>query len=63
MKFLGVSLKDLPESAKLIYVVVFASIVIAALAYAFTRVDQKPEKSNNKRRKSPKGDKATAKKE
>jgi hypothetical protein len=42
MKFLGLSLKDLPESAKLIYVVVFASIVIAALAYAFTRVDQKP---------------------
>jgi hypothetical protein len=41
MKFLGLSLKNLPESAKLIYVLIFAGIVGAALYYAFTRVDQK----------------------
>lgn len=57
MKFLGLSLKSLPDSAKLVYVVVFAGIVIAALYYAFSRVDQKQGKESNKRRKSPKGDK------
>ena len=54
MKFLGFSIKDLPSSAKLAYVCIFAAIVIAALYYGLTNVDQKPQKNSNKRRKSPK---------
>lgn len=53
MKFLGISIKDIPSSAKLIYVLIFVGIVGAALFYAFSKVDTKKEKSNNKRRKSP----------
>jgi hypothetical protein len=56
MKFLGISISDLPESAKLGYVIVFAGIVIAALWYGLSQLDDKKEKSSNKRRKSPKKD-------
>ena len=56
MKFLGISISDLPESAKLGYVVVFAGIVIAALWYGLSQLDDKKEKTSNKRRKSPKKD-------
>jgi hypothetical protein len=64
MKFLGISINDLPDSAKLIYVLIFASIVIAALWYGLSQVDQKQGKTTNKRR-SPKKDKkdSSAKKE
>ena len=56
MKFLGFSIKDLPSSAKLAYVCIFAAIVIAALYYGLSNVDKKPQKNSNKRRKSPKKD-------
>ena len=56
MKFLGISIKDLPDSAKLAYVGIFSAIVIAALYYGLTNVDKKEEKKSNKRR-SPKKDK------
>lgn len=56
MKFLGISINDLPESAKLIYVLIFALIVCAALWYGLSQLDQKNEKQSNKRRKSPKKD-------
>jgi hypothetical protein len=59
MKFLGMSIKDLPSSAKLGYVIVFAAIVIAALYYGLSNVDQKPVKKSNKRR-SPKKDTKSA---
>lgn len=58
MKFLGVSISDLPHSAKLIYVVIFAAIVGGALWYGISQLDDKKEKSSNKRRKSPKKDQA-----
>lgn len=54
MKFLGLSLKDLPESAKLVYLLIFAAAVIAALYWGFNQIDDKKEKGSNKRRKSPK---------
>jgi hypothetical protein len=57
MKFLGLSIKDLPSSAKLAYVGIFSAVVIAALVYGLKNVDQKPTKSSNKRR-SPKKDKS-----
>jgi len=60
MKFLGISIKDIPSSAKLIYVLIFAAIVGGALWYGFSQVDQKKEKSSNKRRKSPKKDEKSA---
>jgi hypothetical protein len=41
MKFLGISIKDIPESAKLLYVLIFAAVVIAALYYGLSNVDQK----------------------
>lgn len=56
MKFLGFSIKDLPDSAKLIYIVIFASIIGAALWYGLSQLDQKNQKPSNKRRKSPKKD-------
>ena len=54
MKFLGVSIKDLPEGAKLAYVAVFALVVCGALWYGLTQLDREEEKPSNKRRKSPK---------
>ena len=57
MKFLGLSIKDLPSSVKLAYVGIFAAVVIAALVYGLSNVDKKTEKKSNKRR-SPKKDKA-----
>ena len=54
MKFLGISIKDLPSSAKLAYVAIFSAIVIGALYYGLSNVDRKPTKNSNKRRKSPK---------
>ena len=54
MKFLGMSIKDLPSSAKLAYVAIFSAIVIGALYYGLSNVDKKPTKNSNKRRKSPK---------
>lgn len=54
MKFLGISINDLPDSAKLIYVTIFALIVVAALWYGLSQLDSKKEKTSNKRRKSPK---------
>ena len=56
MKFLGISISDLPHSAKLIYVIIFAAIVVGALWYGISQLDDKKEKSSNKRRKSPKKD-------
>ena len=53
MKFLGISIKDLPASAKLGYVIVFALVVIGALYYGFSNLEEKPKKKSNKRR-SPK---------
>jgi hypothetical protein len=58
MKFLGISISDLPRSAKLIYVIIFAAIVGGALWYGISQLDDKKEKSSNKRRKSPKKDQA-----
>jgi hypothetical protein len=54
MKFLGLSMKDLPDGAKFVYVLVFAGAVGAALYWGFTQIDQKEKKVSNKRRKSPK---------
>ena len=63
MKFLGLSIKDLPSSAKFIYVSIFAAVVIGALWYGISQLDNdKGEKQGNKRRKSPKKD-SSAKKE
>jgi uncharacterized ion transporter superfamily protein YfcC len=56
MKFLGISINDLPENAKLIYVIVFALLVGGALWYGLSQLDKKDEKQGNKRRKSPKKD-------
>lgn len=61
MKFLGFSIKDLPDSAKLIYIVIFASIVGGALWYGLSQLDEKNQKPSNKRRKSPKKDLSTKK--
>ncbi|CAM5999190.1 unnamed protein product [Sphagnum balticum] len=55
MKFLGISIKDIPDGAKLGYAVFFLTVVGAALFYAFSQVDQKKGKVSNKRRQnSPK---------
>jgi hypothetical protein len=62
MKFLGLSIRDLPSSAKYIYVFIFAALVIGALWYGISQLDNKTEKQGNKRRKSPKKD-TSAKKE
>lgn len=56
MKFLGISISDLPENAKLIYVIIFALLVGGALWYGLSQLDNKTEKTSNKRRKSPKKD-------
>lgn len=58
MKLLGISIKDLSDNAKLTYVVVFASLVIAALYYGISNLDKKEGKKSNKRR-SPKKDKSS----
>ncbi len=63
MKFLGLSIRDLPTSAKYIYVSIFAAIVVGALWYGISQLDNgKAEKQGNKRRRSPKKD-SSAKKE
>jgi hypothetical protein len=62
MKFLGLSIKDLPQSAKYIYISIFAALVGGALWYGISQLDNKTEKQGNKRRKSPKKD-SSAKKE
>lgn len=41
MKFLGFSIKDLPQGAKLAYVGIFAAVVIAALWYGLNQLDNK----------------------
>jgi len=56
MKFLGLSMKDLPDGAKFVYVLLFAGSVCAALYWGFTKIDQKEKKISNKRRKSPKNE-------
>jgi len=38
MKFLGFSIKDIPDSAKLIYVLVFVAIVGGALFYGLSKL-------------------------
>ncbi len=58
MKFLGINIKDLPHGAKLIYVGIFALVVIGALYYGVSNLEQKNEKKSNKRR-SPKKDKSS----
>lgn len=58
MKLLGISIKDLSDNAKLTYVIVFASLVIAALYYGISNIDKKEVKKSNKRR-SPKKDKSS----
>lgn len=55
MKFLGINIKELSPTTKLLYVGVFAAVVIAALFYGIRNLDEKPAKSTNKRR-SPKKD-------
>ena len=57
MKFMGFNIKDLPDNAKLAYVVIFGLVVCTALWYGMTRLDSKSEKVSNKRRKSPKKEK------
>lgn len=59
MKFLGLSIKDLPASAKLIYVGIFAALVIGALWYGLSNLGEKEKKQGNKRR-SPKKDAPSA---
>ena len=54
MKFLGISIKDLSSTTKIAYVAIFAAIVIAALYYGMSNLNEKPVKQSNKRRKSPK---------
>lgn len=54
VKFMGISIKDIPDSLKAIYALIFLVIVGGALYYGISLVDQKKTKSNNKRRKSPK---------
>lgn len=56
MKLLGISIKDLSSGAKLTYVSIFAALVIGALYYGLTNLDEKTQKTTNKRR-SPKKDK------
>ena len=41
MKLLGISIKDLSSGAKLAYVTIFAAIVIAALYYGLSNLDEK----------------------
>ena len=55
MKFLGISIKDLSSGTKVTYVAFFALIVLGALYYGLTQLDEKQEKRGNKR-KSPKKD-------
>jgi hypothetical protein len=63
MKFLGISIKDVPDNIKLIYVLIFALLVGGALWYGISQLDKTSEKQGNKRRKSsPKKD-ASAKKD
>lgn len=54
MKFLGLSISELPDSFKLIYVAIFALLVGGTLWYGLSQLDTKSEKTSNKRRKSPK---------
>jgi len=56
MKLLGISIKDLSSGAKLTYVIIFAALVIAALYYGLSSLDEKKQVKGNKRR-SPKKDK------
>ena len=57
MKLFGFSVRDLPDTAKLLYVSIFAAVVIAALYYGMSNLDtEKKGKGSNKRR-SPKKDK------
>ncbi len=56
MKLLGISIRDLSSGAKLAYVSIFAAIVIGALYYGLSNLDEKKQKTGNKRR-SPKKDK------
>lgn len=62
MKFLGISIKDIPDNVKFIYVIIFALLVGGALWYGISQLDKTSEKQGNKRRKSPKKD-ASAKKD
>ena len=39
MKFLGISIRDIPDSAKLIYLVIFAAVVIGALWYGLSQLN------------------------
>lgn len=41
MKLLGISIKDLSSGAKLTYVSIFAALVIGALYYGLSNLDQK----------------------
>ena len=60
MKLFGISIKDLPDTAKLLYVGIFAAIVIVALYYGLSNLDtEKKGKTSNKRR-SPNKDKKEA---
>ena len=54
MKFLGISIKDLSSSTKIAYVSIFAAIVIGAIYYGLSNLNEKQVKPSNKRRKSPK---------
>lgn len=61
MKFLGISIKDVPDNVKLIYVLLFALLVGGALWYGISQLDKTSEKQGNKRRKSPKKDSSAKK--
>ena len=54
MKFLGLSIRDLPTSAKYIYVSIFAAIVVGALWYGISQLDNgKAEKQGNREENRP----------
>lgn len=53
MKFLGFNISDLPDSVKLIYVLVFGGIVGGALFWGLSKLGNN-EKPDKKRKKSPK---------
>ena len=40
MKFLGISIKDIPDTAKLIYIIVFVAIFGGAIFYGLSQLDK-----------------------
>lgn len=40
MKFLGISIKDIPDTAKIIYIIIFVAIIGGALFYGISQLDK-----------------------